>query len=1157
MRLWLADYHVVSLISRTPFSSRHKVVSRETKQEFIAETIDIRKLSSDEQHRFREYLELYRRCNCNNLMHIYKLVENKNKQRTTVIMERHGTITLAKIYDSYKNEGLAVPEPVLWNTITQITVALNALLEQDKMFQHANIHPENCFIDEDTGTLRLGLFLPFSLKYEKEENSTRESISLLIEQVQRKILGKGQRRASCVNNFSDYGQSLTLILPPEVFNGQGILPVSDMWMLGCLLFEGCSGFNPFLEGVNTSCSTTNPYLNKQPDNIYGSLIKHTSQSYNYITGSNLETPGSLSELEFKGQKQVQERVSDDFPDITLIDNQDTQQPTPKVPHTSLTSIAIYKSISIATTSTNKDLSFESTINEATHVNYNFEQFVQNVLTGKRTSTNPAYSRNLQMVINMCLNKNIKTRMTLETLCRHPLIVKFLTNSRDEMVIRGKLTLYCVNQTQSRQTDNTKNRISRKINVSDIEEESAQTQDLNEQEKSEPLTICYIANLGDSDLLSKDRGHKVIGNIGKIKSCVNLGQKAYITETDNLDESSELFLSGLDTLCATNISTTSDSCTPSESSSDGNVICDFDNLVSGKKKEEPSTILMIAALKNDIALIKENRKSDLRRRCPSGKTALMFAAQQGHIEAVQLLLREAGMKKHSGKTALMIAAELGHHHVVSLLASIEGGMQDKDLWTALMRAAWFGHSLCCEHLLTEEGRFTRKNGWTALMCAAYRGHANVCKVLAPREAEMYTDAGYTALMYAARYGHYECCKVLAPYETGMKNRHRQTALTIAAERKYGEIAMLLLNAESDACEQKAKSLRLSQSYMSRCTPCGSIRNSPHGGSVGPVTPYQPSTTNHRQTTEQNNVSTNGDKLRLSDLYKSDTAITRLSSHRRNDVGDPTFYLSSMEKASTLSLSTKSSFIGGSFYKSDSMVSSRVVSRPGSADKRPTRSTLSSSTARLNTLLSGFVKPTLRQRSDFRTNCTILIKQPETYTEMMNAALKEDLREINRLIARQATIKTERGRTCLMLCAEKGLIHSVRLLIAREAGLQDNSGWTALMHAAIAGKETVISLLSPVEARMQDHVGNTAMMFAAHYGHTEIVKALMCYELGIKDRNGWTALLHAVDTDQLECVKLLIESEFNMCDNYLSTAIDYCKEGPVKDVLLSHYISSLQT
>lgn len=101
------------------------------------------------------------------------------------------------------------------------------------------------------------------------------------------------------------------------------------------------------------------------------------------------------------------------------------------------------------------------------------------------------------------------------------------------------------------------------------------------------------------------------------------------------------------------------------------------------------------------------------------------------------------------------------------------------------------------------------------------------------------------------------------------------------------------------------------------------------------------------------------------------------------------------------------------------------------------------------------------------------------------------------------------------------------------------------------------LSASEARMQDHVGNTAMMFAARYGHINIVKALMCYELGIKDRNGWTALLHAVDADQLECVKLLVGGEFSMCDNYQSLAIDYCKEGPVKDVLLNHYMCSLQT
>ncbi|EFO63743.1 Kinase, NEK [Giardia lamblia P15] len=1153
MRLWLADYHVVSLVSQTPFSSMHKVTLRDTKQDFLAETIDMRKLSSDEQHRFREYLELYRRCNCNNLMRIYKIVENRNKQRITIVMEQHGTLTLADIYASYKNAGLAVPEPILWNTIAQITVALNALLRQDKSFQHANIHPANCFVDQETGILRLGLFLPFLLKYEKEEQSTRESITGLIERVQKKLHGTTAAHASCVQSFTDYGQRLTLVFPPEVFQGQGILPVSDMWMLGCLLFEGCNGLNPFLEGVNTTPSVTNPPYNKKCDETSESFARLNSTTNDHARYFISERSSAPLELNYKTKSN---EVYEDCPDITLVDSQDTPRSIPTVPHTSLASIAILPSISFATTSMNKDTSFESMLIETSHVQYNFEQFVQHVLTGKRAPTNPAYSRNLQMMINLCLNQNIKTRVTLDTLCRHPLIVKFLTSSRDEMVLRGKLVLYTVPQDSLHQTDTILPQTTERVSISDLKEEASSEQFLGNMKQSESLMLCPIMESDASDLPSRELKHLSIERSPGINGWNNISQKAYITELDNQEESSDLFSNEFEVLCTTNLSTTSDSCTQSENSNETNVVCDFDNLVSGKKEEEPSTILMIAALKNDIDLIKENRKSDLRRRCPSGKTALMFAAQQGHTEAVQLLLKEAGMKKRTGKTALMIAAELGHHNIVSLLVNVEAGIQDRDLWTALMRAAWFGHSLCCEYLVAEEGRFTRKNGWTALMCAAYRGHANVCRVLAPREAEMYTDAGYTALMYAARYGHYECCKVLARYETGMKNRYRQTALVIAAERMYGEIAMLLLNAETEACEQKDKSLQLSQFQMSRCTPCGSIRNSPHGGSVGPMTPYRPFGT-PKQRPEPSSISIERDKLHLSDLHKSETATTRSDTHRKKETGDSASYVSPMEKASYLSLSVKSSFVGGSFYKSDSTVSSRAISRPESADKKLTTSVSSTPTLRLNSLLSGYVKPTLRQRSDFRTNCTILTKQPETYTEMMTAALKDDLREINRLIARQATIQTERGRTCLMLCAEKGLIHPVRLLIGREAGMQDNSGWTALMHAAVSGKENVVPLLSTAEARMQDHVGNTAMMFAARYGYINIVKALMCYELGIKDRNGWTALLHAVDADQLECVKLLVAGEFSMCDNYQSMTIDYCKEGPVKDVLLNHYMCSLQT
>ena len=51
---------------------------------------------------------------------------------------------------------------------------------------------------------------------------------------------------------------------------------------------------------------------------------------------------------------------------------------------------------------------------------------------------------------------------------------------------------------------------------------------------------------------------------------------------------------------------------------------------------------------------------------TGKTALIFAAREGHSHLVVLLMVEPNLTDNDGMTALMIAAQRGHYNVVSML-----------------------------------------------------------------------------------------------------------------------------------------------------------------------------------------------------------------------------------------------------------------------------------------------------------------------------------------------------------------------------------------------------------------------------------------------------------------------------------------------------------
>ncbi|TNJ27646.1 Ankyrin repeat protein 1 [Giardia muris] len=92
---------------------------------------------------------------------------------------------------------------------------------------------------------------------------------------------------------------------------------------------------------------------------------------------------------------------------------------------------------------------------------------------------------------------------------------------------------------------------------------------------------------------------------------------------------------------------------------------------------------------------------------SGLTPLHRAAQLGDMGGVLSNLQYAKSLDRSGRTALMYAAEAGHLSVVRALIPKEGGMRDYNGTAAIMLAAEQGHVECVEALVEVE-RHVRDN-----------------------------------------------------------------------------------------------------------------------------------------------------------------------------------------------------------------------------------------------------------------------------------------------------------------------------------------------------------------------------------------------------------------------------------------------------------------
>ncbi|TNJ28080.1 Ankyrin repeat protein 2 [Giardia muris] len=99
--------------------------------------------------------------------------------------------------------------------------------------------------------------------------------------------------------------------------------------------------------------------------------------------------------------------------------------------------------------------------------------------------------------------------------------------------------------------------------------------------------------------------------------------------------------------------------------------------------------------------------EIRKQDSNGRTALMLAAYAGNSAAIALLIEEAGIQTTRaiapydvGTTALMLAAEQGHVSIVRQLREKEMWIQTEKLWTALMYASKNGHVEVVKELLDE-------------------------------------------------------------------------------------------------------------------------------------------------------------------------------------------------------------------------------------------------------------------------------------------------------------------------------------------------------------------------------------------------------------------------------------------------------------------------
>ncbi|GAA5979101.1 hypothetical protein JCM11641_004973 [Rhodosporidiobolus odoratus] len=156
-----------------------------------------------------------------NIVRYYERFVDKPNNMLYILMEYCEGGDLAGVINRCRKTGCVLPEDVVWAYLTQITMALHDChSEVDERGQrktvilHRDIKPENVFLDKDNN-LKLGDF----------------------------GLSKAMQQAAMTQTYV----GTPYYMSPELINGQPYDVKSDIWALGCLIYELCAGHPPFHE----------------------------------------------------------------------------------------------------------------------------------------------------------------------------------------------------------------------------------------------------------------------------------------------------------------------------------------------------------------------------------------------------------------------------------------------------------------------------------------------------------------------------------------------------------------------------------------------------------------------------------------------------------------------------------------------------------------------------------------------------------------------------------------------------------------------------------------------------------------------------------------------------------------------------------------------
>lgn len=538
-----------------------------------------------------------------------------------------------------------------------------------------------------------------------------------------------------------------------------------------------------------------------------------------------------------------------------------------------------------------------------------------------------------------------------------------------------------------------------------------------------------------------------------------------------------------------------------------------------KSEDTDSPLIKAAEIGNYDAVKQNL-GHIGKQGSEGRTALMFAAGNGHTKCIKLLVKEARMKDQQGLTALMYAVINKYKDTTLVLIKDEAGMQDNQGFTALMHAT-MSNSIDMVSILIKKaaGKELKKQnirGETALMLATQYWNSEIADHLI-KEARMANIDGSTALMYAAKSGNVNYVKLLVSKEAGMKALNGDRALELAIINSHADCADILSRYELKLTAGETPLLHALKYGDKRLATIS--------------TPMYSQNKDFSEAAHLAYAIQSNNAQAVKELLSFELPSTHTSDGSYLDLAIRSGH------ATILSIVYS--------YALMHSLGIYVSARPGNTVTKLMECAINDNVTGISSYLfqlgltdehgnSALMYAVRHNNYEVAVAliCEATIQNLSGWTPLMVAAANCNVDLVHELAEHSHGFVTKRKESALMMAVKGASILCVRLLAKAEARKQDTNGTTALMLAVMLKQHAIAEILTPFEAGIQDVNGTTALMIAAQIGDLDMVRLLVNHEATLQtnssclDGAGWTAMMYAAREGYTEIISILVEHESNM-------------------------------